>query len=327
MTIQFEYAEGATPIHDYSGLKLTWIQTQKDLNRAEAENIAAAQMKYLSKPVHSPLKWFEPTTLKKIHKEMYGNVWEWAGEYRKETTSIGIKPYMIPAHLAELSNEVKYWLTDPTELSFLEQAARIHHKLVFIHPFENGNGRFSRLIADRYLMFWGCQYPQWPIELQKNSPSRSEYIKSLKSADDGDYNPLVAFMVGLGVKDPTLSEFLGFTIYKEKLTNSQRLAMVKAFLRMGHQVNETENNGHHPLHIAIKKGYDDIALILIQHNADIKFTDRSGYDSFELAIASGNLKLAHAIHKAGYPYHRGGPPPTKLLQHYAKLCEFEMQLG
>lgn len=132
MTIQFEYAEGATPIHDYSGLKLTWIQTQKDLNRAEAENIAAAQKKYLSKPVHSPLKWFEPTTLKKIHKEMYGNVWEWAGEYRKETTCIGIKPYMIPSHLAELCSEVKYWLTDPTELSFLEQAARIHHKMVFM---------------------------------------------------------------------------------------------------------------------------------------------------------------------------------------------------
>jgi hypothetical protein len=56
MTIQFDYPEGATPIQDYSCLKLAWIQTQKDLNRAEAENIAAAQKKYLRKPVHSPVK-------------------------------------------------------------------------------------------------------------------------------------------------------------------------------------------------------------------------------------------------------------------------------
>ena len=76
MTIQFDYPEGATPIKDYSCLKLAWIQTQKDLNRAEAENIAAAQKKYLNKPVQSPLKWFELASLKKIHKDMYGNVWE-----------------------------------------------------------------------------------------------------------------------------------------------------------------------------------------------------------------------------------------------------------
>lgn len=326
MTTQFDYPEGATPIQDYSRLKLAWIQTQNDLNRAEAENIAAAQKKYLNQPVHNPLKWFEPVTFKKIHKEMYGNVWEWAGEYRKEVTSIGIKPYLIPSRLAELCSEVKYWLTDPVELSFLEQAARIHHKLVFIHPFENGNGRFSRLIADRYLKFYGCQYPQWPVDLQRNGSARSEYIKSLKYADQGDYDPLIFFMKNLGVKDPSLSEFLSLQIYKDKLNNSQRLAMIKAFLRTGHRVNETGSNGFHPLHMAIKKGYDDIALILIQHKADIKFRDRSGYDPFELAISMDNLKLAHAIYKAGYPYYRNCPPPAKLLEYHAKLYEFDMQL-
>lgn len=325
MKIQFDYPEGATPIQDYSCLKLAWIQTQKDLNRAEAENIAAAQKKYLSKPVHSPVKWFEPTSLKKIHKDMYGNVWDWAGEYRKEITSIGIKPFMIPSQLAELCSEVKYWLTDPVELTFLEQAARIHHKLVFIHPFENGNGRFSRLIADRYLMFWGCQHPQWPVELQKNGSSRSEYIKSLKCADQGDYNPLITFIQNLGIKNPPLSELLGLATYKDKLTNSQRLAIVKASLRIGCQVNETENNGYHPLHIAIKKGYDEVALILLQHEADITFRDRSGYDPFELTISMANLKLAHAICKAGYPYDPNQPQSIKLLQHQATLHEFKMQ--
>jgi ankyrin repeat protein len=104
------------------------------------------------------------------------------------------------------------------------------------------------------------------------------------------------------------------------------MTIQKASLRMGCQVNETENKGYHPLHTAIKKGYDDVALILIQHGADITFRDRSGYDPFELAISLANLKLAHALHKAGYPYHHGSPPSIKLFQHQAKLHAFEMQL-
>jgi ankyrin repeat protein len=149
-------------------------------------------------------------------------------------------------------------------------------------------------------MYWGCQYPQWPVELQNNGYSRSEYIKSLKCADQGDYDPLIAFMQNLGINNPSLSELLGLATYKDKLTNPQRLAIVKASLKMGCQVNETKNKGYHPLHTAIKKGYDEVALILLQHGADITYRDRSGYDPLELAISLTNMKLAEAIHKAGY---------------------------
>ena len=47
MNHQFKYPEGATPIDDISGLKLSWIHTQSHLNRAEAENISSAVDKYL----------------------------------------------------------------------------------------------------------------------------------------------------------------------------------------------------------------------------------------------------------------------------------------
>ncbi|MCF7852261.1 MAG: hypothetical protein K9M07_03355 [Simkaniaceae bacterium] len=51
-----------------------------------------------------------------------------------------------------------------------------------------------------------------------------------------------------------------------------------------------------------------------------------GYDPFELAISLANLKLAHAIHHAGYSYTHSNPRSIKLLQHQAILHEFEMQL-
>ncbi len=93
---QFQSPPGATPIHDCSGLKLSWINTQEELNSVEAENILSAQNKYLSRPIQSPLKWFSSANLIKIHQAMFGDVWEWAGKYRKEVTNIGCHPYMIP---------------------------------------------------------------------------------------------------------------------------------------------------------------------------------------------------------------------------------------
>jgi len=231
MTLQWEYPEGATPIQNASDLKIPWVQTQRDLNHAEMENIAIAHKIYLTKSVPNPMKWFEPSMLQKIHKEMYGKVWGWAGKYRKEITSIGIKPYLIPLYLAQLCDEVKYWLQHPVELTFLEQAARIHHKMVYIHPFENGNGRFSRLIADRYLVFWECPYPQWPIDLQKNGASRFEYIQSLKHADQGNYDPLLIFMQKWGARDPSPSQLEKTSLYKKKLSPDQKQSIAKALMR------------------------------------------------------------------------------------------------
>ena len=86
-----------------------------------------------------------------------------------------------------------YWSAISCDLSPIEQATRIHHRLVWIHPFPNGNGRFARLIADMYLKSLGCTHPTWPVDLQNDSPDRKRYINTLKAADKGDFGPLIAF--------------------------------------------------------------------------------------------------------------------------------------
>lgn len=326
MTLQLDSIEGATPVNDCSGLKLSWVHTQRDLNRAEAENIVEAQRKYLRQPIKTPLQWFQPAPLRNIHKAMYGKVWDWAGEYRRAITSIGIRPQFIPSKLAELCHDVEYWLTNAVELSFLEQAARIHHRMVFIHPFENGNGRFSRLVSDLYLLFWNCPHPHWPIELQSNGSARSTYIGCLKSADQGDYQPLTHFMETLGAKDPLLVDFLSSPIYTKRFTDAQRLSLVKALLRLGYPIDKTNDLGDHPLQTAIKKGDDAIALLLIQEKTNIQFRDRSGHDPFELAISLRKFEIANALVKAGYPYVRGIPRSSRRPEDYAKFYEFETQL-
>lgn len=131
--IKFDHPAGATPIDDSSGLIPSWIKTQGDVNRAEAENISSAQKEYLQKKVSLPNNWFNVSTLKEIHQAMFGNVWTWAGQFRqKDVTSIGVEPYLIASTLSEFCSEVQAWSQDIIELTFLERAARIHHRLVFI---------------------------------------------------------------------------------------------------------------------------------------------------------------------------------------------------
>src|SRR5690606_22559300 len=148
--------QGATPLSDASDLLIPRASSMGDLNRVEAENIFQAQKRYLRAVPAKGLQWFHYGEFQILHRALFGRVWAWAGKQRKTATSIGVDPWLIGTKIAELCEEVRSWADFPVELSFVERSARIHHRLVLIHPFENGNGRFSRLVADRCLLSWGC---------------------------------------------------------------------------------------------------------------------------------------------------------------------------
>lgn len=192
--MKFLYAEGATPIDDISGLIPGWMKTQSDLNQVEAENIFNATGKYLIKPIAPPHVWFNIPMLQKIHYDMFCDVWNWAGKFRTTLTIPGMEPYLIPEALRNLCDDVYFWCTESCDLTLAEQAARIHHRLAFIHPYPNGNGRFSRLVSDRYLKAWKCPFPIWPVDLNRDGKYRKIYIEALRNADKGDYGPLLLYM-------------------------------------------------------------------------------------------------------------------------------------
>ena len=73
----------------------------------------------------------------------------------------------------------------------IEQAALLHHGAVQIHPFPNGNGRWSRMLTNIWLLEKQGTIVEWPSDMVQTSPLRSEYITALKAADNGDYAPLV----------------------------------------------------------------------------------------------------------------------------------------
>lgn len=69
----------------------------------------------------------------------------------------------------------------------LRVASEFHYRFVRIHPFDDGNGRMTRLLSNYILMYF--YYP--PIIIETNE--KHEYISSLRKADDGDMNDFEIF--------------------------------------------------------------------------------------------------------------------------------------
>jgi fido (protein-threonine AMPylation protein) len=75
-----------------------------------------------------------------------------------------------------------------------ELALRLSHRLVSVHPFANGNGRWSRLLGDLMVVKQGGKRFTWgSADLQAEGNDRDRYIQALKAADNHDYEPLIEF--------------------------------------------------------------------------------------------------------------------------------------
>lgn len=177
---------------DASGLIPRHITNRAQLSLVEAENIHRAIVKYLSA---RPTRRQAPFTIAwayKLHNEMFGKVWKWAGKRRQSELNIGIPARQIDPQVQLLLDDLVYWRNE-TKMPFPEQAARLHHRAVQIHPFLNGNGRWARLLANIWLRQQRQAITAWPDQAIGNvSPIRAEYISAIKSADTGDYAPLIS---------------------------------------------------------------------------------------------------------------------------------------
>lgn len=187
---------GQTPLDDLpglriSGLRIRSIRTTAELNAAEAENIRKATLKYLaSRPTRRSAR-FDISWLRRLHAEMFGDVWRWAGSVRTHETNIGAPPHDIEVRLHTLLEDLKVW--EDSRMPLLEQAVRLHHVAVQIHPFANGNGRWSRMAGNIWLKLHGSAPIEWPeTTIGSASTIRGGYLEAVRDADKGDYSALLA---------------------------------------------------------------------------------------------------------------------------------------
>ena len=170
---------GETPI-DVSGLKVSGVTNRSQLSVFEAENIRKAIVKYLGGSLTRRTAKFDLSWMLKLHREMYGDVWDWLGD----------PWHQVQTRVQNLCDDLAYWQKHWPDC--VEQAAHLHHRAVLIHPFLNGNGRWSRLLANIWLKLNKQPLTEWPEEvIGETSVIRDEYLTAIRAADSGDYAPLI----------------------------------------------------------------------------------------------------------------------------------------
>lgn len=187
-----EQDDANTPLtpEEREGLIPSYITLRSELNEAEQANILEAEEWAFSRKRNV----LDERFLMNLHNRMFGRVWRWAGEFRRTDRNIGIDPYRIPVDLRQLLDDCQYWIEhdtyEPDEI-----AARFHHRLVFIHPFPNGNGRHARLATDLMLVKLGRPRFSWgSVNLVDAGETRQRYIATLRAADNHDYRALFEFV-------------------------------------------------------------------------------------------------------------------------------------
>jgi len=184
--------DGQTPLTDEEREDLipSYITLRSELNEAEQANILEAQ-EWAFKRIRNVLN---EKFLNDLHKRMYGNVWRWAGKYRRTGKNIGVDAYRIPTELRQLIDDCTFWVENKTYEPD-ELAARFHHMLVWVHAYPNGNGRHARLATDLLLMSLGLEPFTWGrVNLVDPSETRRRYIDALRDADNHNIEPLLAFV-------------------------------------------------------------------------------------------------------------------------------------
>jgi Fic-DOC domain mobile mystery protein B len=203
---------GETPIDDISGLKPAGITTRKQLSLAEAENILKATVKYLHGKPSRRTAPFDLRWCLRLHRDMFGDVWTWAGKPRRCDLNIGVAWHQVEIQLLDMLGDLAY--REEHWPDVLEQAVHLHHRAVYIHPFMGGNGRWSRMLANIWLRLHDHPITMWPEQtIGGVSRVRSEYLAAIKLADNGEMEPLIElharFSVSAASESPEPRDQLG----------------------------------------------------------------------------------------------------------------------
>lgn len=195
MGLVFNYLEGETPLDAdaLGGLRIGTISNKRELDEFEQQNIESAIL-YFSRKKIDLNNFLSEDFVKLLHLKMFGDVWSWAGKFRKSNTNIGVDWTIISVELKKLLDDCLYWIRNKVFIDE-EIAIRLKHRIVAIHLFSNGNGRHSRLLADLIMekIFRKKHFSWGSDNLYKENKARNVYLKALKQADNGSYEDLIVF--------------------------------------------------------------------------------------------------------------------------------------
>ena len=191
MAFEIHYPPGATPLDadERASLIPGHIATQGELNEWEQLNILHGEGW-----AHSQRRdILDEQFLRRLHREMFGETWRWAGRFRTSDKNIGVDWLRIGVEVKNLLDDIRFQI-EHGAMAADEVAVRFHHRLVAIHPFPNGNGRHARLMADLLAERLGRPRFTWgSANLVDANDARQRYIAALRAADNREFTALIAF--------------------------------------------------------------------------------------------------------------------------------------
>jgi len=131
--------------------------------------------------------------LRDLHGLLYGDIWTWAGRFRTRELNLGVAPEQIAVELRASLDTIRWRWERTSDWTPRVLGIAVHAETVRIHPFVDGNGRSTRLLAD--LVFLAAQPEDVLIEVYDWAIDKGEYIRLLREHQvTRDPAPLAAFI-------------------------------------------------------------------------------------------------------------------------------------
>ena len=167
------------------------IQSVEDMNQLELELLQRLYEDVLME--HLPNRALTADDLKTWHRRWLGNVFDWAGQER--SVNMGKDGFMfaasaqIPRLLADFERScLNRWTPchDMDADGLVEAIAITHVEFILIHPFREGNGRLSRLLAD----VMAVQSGREPLDYSTWNADKPAYIQAIHQGVQMEYAPM-----------------------------------------------------------------------------------------------------------------------------------------
>lgn len=184
---QFEPGSGDAVLRNKLG-----ITDSKEMDRIEAEALIKATDALFHE--YDADHQFSADDICHMHKLWLGEIYEWAGQYRSINISKGDFSFAMATQIPKLMDQfekdqlAKYTPCNYSDRNEIVKAlAEVHTELVLIHPFREGNGRCSRILAS--IMALQAGLPVLDFSIISGS-KKSDYFSAVQMGMDRGYVPM-----------------------------------------------------------------------------------------------------------------------------------------
>jgi cell filamentation protein len=166
------------------------LKDEQVLKNAEEEIVAARMVEVIENPVNGS---YDFDMLKKIHRKLFSDIYEFAGEVRTVRIAKDNSVFCYPEFIEEYQNNIfeklkqQNYLTALSKETFIQRFSELSGELNALHPFREGNGRTIRIFLKHLAekAGWYVAYEDMQAEELLNAD-----IKSF----EGDLAPLMKLL-------------------------------------------------------------------------------------------------------------------------------------